>query len=407
MWDHRFVPEDSIGKRIATYRRRRGMSQAALAGLIGRSESWLSQVERGVRSVDRMSVLLDLSRLLHVDVQALTGTPWQLAPNGGQRAEGIEDIRTALNQYTGLLGGGDGIPELTKLRRSASEAHSNYQAARYASVVRDIPALIANADAALQHAGTDDREAALSYVETYVVVSKLLTKLGVGDLGAVTADRAAMAAGRANSPAAQGMAVYQVVTALLRSDQIDQAEQLSMRMAAQLGPAVRSDDPALVSVTGALWLIAAVIAARRTEQWEAERRLTEASALADLLGHDANYAWTAFGPTNVAIHRVSVAAELGNPGTALDAAAAVDLDALPAGLMSRRAQVNLDLAWAQAQRRRDAEATLNLLAAEKAAPEAVAQNVVAREIMRTMLSRAKRGNGDALQALATRSGVLD
>ncbi|MFE7203872.1 helix-turn-helix domain-containing protein [Pseudonocardia alni] len=401
------MPEDSIGKRIATYRRRRGMSQAALAGLIGRSESWLSQVERGVRSVDRMSVLLDLSRLLHVDVQALTGTPWQLAPNGGQRAEGIEQVRTALNQYTGLLGGGDAIPELAELRRSASEAHSNYQAARYASVVRDIPTLIANADAALQHAGPDDREAALSYVETYVVASKLLTKLGVGDLGAVTADRAAMAAGRANSPAAQGMAVYQVVTALLRSDQVDQAEQLAMRMAAQLGPAVRSDDPALVSVTGALWLITAVIAARRTEQWEAERRLTEASALADLLGHDANYAWTAFGPTNVAIHRVSVAAELGNPGAALDAAAAVDLDSLPTGLLSRRAQVNLDLAWAQAQRRRDAEATLNLLAAEKAAPEAVAQNVVAREIMRTMLARAKRGNGNALQALATRSGVLD
>ncbi|WP_368667378.1 helix-turn-helix domain-containing protein [Pseudonocardia sp. EV170527-09] len=401
------VPEDSIGKRIATYRRRRGMSQAALAGLVGRSESWLSQVERGVRSVDRMSVLLDLSRLLHVDVQALTGTPWQLAPNGGQRAEGIEHVRTALNQYTSLLGGGYAIPELAELRRSASEAHSNYQAARYSSVVREVPTLIANADAALQNAGPDDREAALSYVETYVVASKLLTKLGVGDLGAVTADRAAMAAGRANSASAQGMAVYQVVTALLRSDQVDQAEQLAMRMTAQLGPAVRSDDPALVSVTGALWLIAAVIAARRTEQWEAERRLTEASALADLLGHDANYAWTAFGPTNVAIHRVSVAAELGNPGAALDAAAAVDLDALPAGLLSRRAQVNLDLAWAQAQRRRDAEATLNLLAAEKAAPEAVAQNVVAREIMRTMLARAKRGNGNALQALAARSGVLD
>ncbi|MFG3604734.1 helix-turn-helix domain-containing protein [Micromonospora chersina] len=33
----------SIGERVAAYRRRRGLSQAALAGLIGRSESWLSQ----------------------------------------------------------------------------------------------------------------------------------------------------------------------------------------------------------------------------------------------------------------------------------------------------------------------------------------------------------------------------
>jgi hypothetical protein len=170
---------------------------------------------------------------------------------------------------------------------------------------------------------------------------------------------------------------------------------------------VRSDDPALVSVTGALWLIASVIAARRTERWEAERRLDEAEILAGLLGHDANFAWTAFGPTNVAIHRVSVAAELGDPAGALDAASMVNLEGLPEGLSSRRAQVNLDLAWAQSQRRRDAEATLNLLDAERAAPEAVAQNVMAREIMREMLARSKRGQASALHTLATRAGVLD
>ena len=48
-----------VGERIAIYRRRRGLSQAVLAGLIGRSVSWLSQVERGTRAVDRMSVHID------------------------------------------------------------------------------------------------------------------------------------------------------------------------------------------------------------------------------------------------------------------------------------------------------------------------------------------------------------
>lgn len=51
-------------------------------------------------------------------------------------------------------------------------------------------------------------------------MSKLLTKLHVGDLGAVTADRAAMAAGRTDSDVAQGVALYQVVTALPRAGQI-------------------------------------------------------------------------------------------------------------------------------------------------------------------------------------------
>jgi transcriptional regulator with XRE-family HTH domain len=35
---------DPPGARIARARRRRGLSQVILAGLIGRSESWLSQV---------------------------------------------------------------------------------------------------------------------------------------------------------------------------------------------------------------------------------------------------------------------------------------------------------------------------------------------------------------------------
>jgi transcriptional regulator with XRE-family HTH domain len=36
---------------------------AALAGLVGRSESWLSQVERGIRSVYPLSVLLDMAKI--------------------------------------------------------------------------------------------------------------------------------------------------------------------------------------------------------------------------------------------------------------------------------------------------------------------------------------------------------
>jgi transcriptional regulator with XRE-family HTH domain len=47
------------------------MSQAVLAGLVGRSESWLSQVERGLRQVDGHSVLMSLAEVLRVDVAEL------------------------------------------------------------------------------------------------------------------------------------------------------------------------------------------------------------------------------------------------------------------------------------------------------------------------------------------------
>ncbi len=89
----------AIGERVAAYRRRRGLSQAALAGLVGRSESWLSQVERGVRSVDNLSVILDLSRVFRVEPQQLIGRPWQLAPNGEHDADGLEEVRGFFTRY--------------------------------------------------------------------------------------------------------------------------------------------------------------------------------------------------------------------------------------------------------------------------------------------------------------------
>ena len=65
---------EAAGQRIARARRRRGLSQAVLAGLAGRSESWLSQVERGKRGVDSHSVLVRLAEILRVDIEELTGS---------------------------------------------------------------------------------------------------------------------------------------------------------------------------------------------------------------------------------------------------------------------------------------------------------------------------------------------
>ena len=53
----------TVAQRIRIYRRRRGLSQVRLAIAVGRSESWLSQVERGERSVDRLSVLLKVAEV--------------------------------------------------------------------------------------------------------------------------------------------------------------------------------------------------------------------------------------------------------------------------------------------------------------------------------------------------------
>jgi transcriptional regulator with XRE-family HTH domain len=399
----------AIGERVAAYRRRRGISQAALAGLVGRSESWLSQVERGIRSVDSLTVILDLSRVLRVEPDKLIGRPWQYAPNGDPGEDGLEPIRGFFTAYDDLLHTGSwDMADLAGLRKSVGAAHRAYQAASYQTVIAGLPSMLTRADHAVRSGGpAAQRDLALDYVSAYVVAAKLLTKLGASDLALMAADRAATKAIDAESTIARCMAAYQVVCALARADRSDQAEHLAVNMAEQAQRGTRADKQSAVSVAGALWLIASVIAARRMDRDEAWARLDRAEQLADLLGHDGNYAWTAFGPTNVALHRVAVATEMGDAAEAVRAAADVDATNFPEGLKGRRAQLHLDLAWAQAQRKRDAEAILHLLEAERVAPEAVRYNVIVRELIREMLTRAGRAQTSSLTDLAVRAGVLD
>ena len=148
-----------------------------------------------------------------------------------------------------------------------------------------------------------------------------------------------------------------------------------------------------------------MIAARRTHRHTALDRLNQAEQLAARLGHDGNHAWTAFGPTNVAIHAVSVAAELGDAGEALRLSHQVDPADLPPGLIGRRAQLHLDLAWACTQHRRDAEAVLQLLEAEHIAPQLIRFNPSVRDTITDLLARS-RGTTGILHDLAIRAGVL-
>src|SRR5215470_7044365 len=91
---------ESAGQRIARARRRRGLSQAALAGLVGRSESWLSQVERGLRQVDSHSVLMSLAEVLRVDVAELTGD--EPTEHRAARYTAAQEVERAMMAYDGF-----------------------------------------------------------------------------------------------------------------------------------------------------------------------------------------------------------------------------------------------------------------------------------------------------------------
>jgi len=137
---------EAAGQRIALARRRRGLSQAVLAGLAGRSESWLSQVERGKRGVDSHSVLVRLAEVLRVDIEELTGSA--VRDETGRRAYPAASlIEQAMLGY-GASGPPDGSERsgreasLGFLRAQSRSAYQAYQATRYDAAGRILPRLI-------------------------------------------------------------------------------------------------------------------------------------------------------------------------------------------------------------------------------------------------------------------------
>lgn len=397
------VTEGPIGERIRIYRKRRGLGQKELAGLVGRSESWLSQVERGIRSVDRLSVLIDIARVLKTDVETLAGYRMAYAPNGGADLGGIDEIRDALSTYPGLGLGDPPTSTLDEIENLTTEVHQRYQAADYGAAARLLPGLIAVSDAiAAQSTGDELLRTSRVQSQVYVAAAKLVTKVGDGQLAWLAADRAANAAMRAESEPLKAMAAYQVACAFLKLDQVDQAERIAINTAENF----LDDSPLGLSVQGALFLVGAVIAGRRTDRLEATERLRRAQYLADALGHDGNFGWTAFGPTNVAIHQVSTAAELGDAQQAIAQAENINTSSMPTGLLSRRAQVHIDTAWAYSQHHDDPAVVINLMEAERVAPQTLRYNIIARELLRELLKRERRTATPGLRALAERSGVL-
>src|SRR5437763_7896626 len=63
-----------LGRKIALYRTRRGLSQREFAPMVGRSEAWVSQVERGVRSVKNLSDIEKIAQVLNVSLAELAPT---------------------------------------------------------------------------------------------------------------------------------------------------------------------------------------------------------------------------------------------------------------------------------------------------------------------------------------------
>jgi hypothetical protein len=131
------------------------------------------------------------------------------------------------------------------------------------------------------------------------VAATILPKLGEQDLAMICANNADRLVQDAGNVAARVSIQRTIAHALLSNGQYDDA--LAVIDYTVTNTPSRDDRPELLSAIGTLHLVGAMTSARTADREGARSHLVYAGTAAQRLGRDANFLWTAFGPTNVRI----------------------------------------------------------------------------------------------------------
>jgi tetratricopeptide (TPR) repeat protein len=371
--------------------------------MVGRSVAWVSQVERGVRKVDRMSVLETVAAALDVPLAELAAEAPVVAAVTEEPpdARGLRLVLSGAHALRAMLDGHRPLA-IGTLRTKSRMAWDLTHAARYTDLTELLRSLVPDLETAARTA-PESRQAEVFELmaTTYQACSAALDKLGEPEAAWIAADRAMAAAERAGNPMLVAVGAFRLVLVFLTGRHYDQAEETARTAADALKPLADRGDPQAMSLWGALTLQRAVAASRVNAPDAAYRHLEQARQLADRLGEGHNDYNTEFGPANVGLHEIAVAVELGDAGRALHTAATVDTSGLSA---ERRARMLIDVARAHAQRRQIHEAVAALSQAEDITPEQVRTHNAVRQVVSDLLTMQDPPSGE-LRDLAGRLAV--
>ncbi|MBX6768335.1 MAG: helix-turn-helix domain-containing protein, partial [Actinomadura rubrobrunea] len=270
-------------------------------------------------------------------------------PGDDAPLKGVDAFAAALAGYPDI-----GSPpsrntvDLTRLTNAVAAAKRKYQDCRYSAVIDSLPRLLADLRTACE---AHDRDARLKVealsAEAHHVTASILLKLDHEGLAWLAADRSMQAARHSQGLTIIGSSARIVTHALMHGGHHSAATQTASTFAERIHRDADDKTPAFLSVYGALLLRGAVAAGQRADRDTAATLLDEAEDAGRQLGGDFNHRWTAFGPTNVQLHRVNIALQLGDAGTAIQEARRINLDRIP--LTERKATLLIDTSRALTQ----------------------------------------------------------
>ncbi|MDP4511747.1 helix-turn-helix domain-containing protein [Nonomuraea turcica] len=373
-----------MGQRIKMFRIRRGMSQEVLAGLVGKSVSWLKQVESGrLQSQPRLSILLLLAEALQVrDLSELTGEqtmPVRMFAGPGHPA--LSNVRAAINATPLLLPQGTVQPLGTLRARLDMAWHTRHTSPDHRTALgRILPDLIRDVQLATRmYEGADRRHANALLAETYGLTQMYVAYQPAQDLLWRVADRALLAAQESEDPLALACAVWFLAQAHRDTGDYEAARDVNEQAMTTIEPHLDEAGVDLLAMWGALSFELAYTAARLGDVGEAWLHWSEAQQVAERLPADYYQPWTSFSRVIMRAHAVTVAVELHQGGES--ARQADNAESAPIPSRPRRGRHLIEVARAH-HLQRDHDAVLGTLQlAQQTAPETIRYNGFARRMV--------------------------
>lgn len=397
------LPGLSPGQRIEMARNRRHLTQETAASLAGWSIHLWRKWEYNER-IPSMSQWGDIARVLGVrDLYDLTGVAHAIAPDDEAEHRAVRPI---LNAMLGTYGPRD-LTSPTDFPGQVSDLWTVWQsnaAERHEHVGELLPCLIASGEAAARDSdGANPDDVRMALASLYQCAGSYLRNVGSPQIGLIAAERAMRAAEDADNPDSLAAAGWWRAASLSSARQTDAAFGVCLKLIGDIEPRISAGGSrALTAVYGQLHCLAAVQAARRRQDTRADELLAAAARVAVLTG-EYNAFHTAFGPTNVLIHRATSEAEQCRYRRAIDVASQVDVTRSPS--VERRVAHLVNLAGAYVGSRNPVAALATLTAACDDDAAEVGSLVLAHETARWLHSKRTPSSAADVGRLLHRMGI--